>query len=89
MREINVNLDSGKVTGACLHSEDVMLYGSSNTVPHEDKLVQLHETVMKKVDGISWSHCSLAAVASAPKVFSEVVRDYFAEADLVGCRSRH
>ena len=27
---------------------------------------------MKKVDGISWSHCSLAAVASAPKLFSKL-----------------
>jgi radical SAM superfamily enzyme YgiQ (UPF0313 family) len=72
MRELDVNLDSEKVTGACLHSEDVMLYGSSNTVPHEDKLVKLHESVMKKVEGVSWSHCSLAAVASAPKLFSKL-----------------
>ncbi len=71
-RELNVNLDSGRVTGTCLHSEDVMLYGSSNTLPHEDKLVKLHEAVMKNVDGVSWSHCSLAAVASAPKVFSKL-----------------
>jgi radical SAM superfamily enzyme YgiQ (UPF0313 family) len=28
--------------------------------------------VLKKVDGISWSHCSLAAVASAPKLFSKL-----------------
>ncbi len=71
-RELNVNLDSGKVKGICIHSEDVMLYGSSNTVPHEDKLVELHEAVLKKVDGISWSHCSLAAAASAPKLFSKL-----------------
>jgi radical SAM superfamily enzyme YgiQ (UPF0313 family) len=49
-----------------------MLYGSNNTVPHEDKLVELHEAVLKRVDGISWSHCSLAAVASAPKLFSKL-----------------
>jgi radical SAM superfamily enzyme YgiQ (UPF0313 family) len=72
MRELNVNLDSGKVKGTCLHSEDVMLYGSNNSVPHEDKLVELHELVMKKVDDVSWSHCSLAAVASAPKLFSKL-----------------
>ena len=72
MRELDVNLDSGKVTGVCLHSEDVMLYGSSNTIPHEDKLVKLHELVVKKVDGVSWSHCSLAAVAAAPKLFSKL-----------------
>ncbi len=71
-RELSVNLESGKVTGACLHSEDVMLYGSKNTVPNDEKLLQLHEMVMNKVESISWSHCSLAAVASAPKLFSKV-----------------
>ena len=71
-RELNVNLSSGKVTGACLHSEDVMLYGSMNTVPNAEKLLALHELVMKKVDGVSWSHCSIAAVASAPKLFGEL-----------------
>ncbi|HEX7482662.1 MAG TPA: radical SAM protein [Candidatus Bathyarchaeia archaeon] len=71
-RELNVNLDSGKATAICLHSEDVMLYGSNNTTPHDDKLVELHKLVMKKADSISWSHCSLAAVASAPKLFSQL-----------------
>jgi radical SAM superfamily enzyme YgiQ (UPF0313 family) len=70
--ELDVNLDSGKVTGACLHAEDVMLYGSNNTIPNEEKLLKLHETVIRKVDGISWSHCSIAAVASAPKLFSKL-----------------
>ena len=71
-RELDVNLSSGKVTGACLHSEDVMLYGSKNTIPNDEKLLALHELVMKKIDGLSWSHCSLAAVASSPKLFSKV-----------------
>ena len=71
-RELNVNLASGKVKGACLHSEDVMLYGSTNTTPHDDKLVKLHQLVMKRCESISWSHCSLAAVASAPKLFHEL-----------------
>jgi radical SAM superfamily enzyme YgiQ (UPF0313 family) len=71
-RELSVNLDSGKVNGACLHSEDVMLYGSKNTIPNEEKLLQLHQKVMGRVESISWSHCSLAAVASAPKLFHEL-----------------
>ncbi len=71
-RELDVNLSSGKVTGICLHAEDVMLFGSNNTIPNEEKLLKLHETVMKKVDGISWSHCSVAAVASSPKLFSKL-----------------
>jgi radical SAM superfamily enzyme YgiQ (UPF0313 family) len=72
-REINVNVKSGKVNGCCLHAEDVMLYGSKNTTPNEEKLTKLHEFVMKKTDeGLSWSHCSLAAVASKPKIFSKI-----------------
>ncbi len=71
-RELTVNLESKKVTGACLHSEDVMLYGSKNTVPDDEKLLELHNKVVKRCDGISWSHCSLAAIASAPKLFHEL-----------------
>jgi radical SAM superfamily enzyme YgiQ (UPF0313 family) len=71
-REINVNLRSGSVEGCCLHGEDVMLYGSTNTTPNAEKLLGLHELVAKKCDGISWSHCSLAAVASKPELFSQV-----------------
>ena len=71
-RELITNLSSGKVKGTCLHSEDVMLYGSKNTIPNDEKLLHLHEMVMKQVDSISWSHCSLAAVASSPKLFSEL-----------------
>jgi radical SAM superfamily enzyme YgiQ (UPF0313 family) len=71
-RELSVNLDSGKVTGACLHAEDVMLYGSKNATPNDEKLVQLHELVTKRCQSISWSHCSLAAVASKPTLISKL-----------------
>ena len=71
-REISLNLKSEKVEGCCLHSEDVMLYGSRNTTPHDEKLLKLHEFVAKNCEGISWSHCSLAAVASKPKLFSQL-----------------
>jgi radical SAM superfamily enzyme YgiQ (UPF0313 family) len=72
MREIDINISIGKNHGATLHGEDVMLYGSRNTVPNDEKLLQLHEAVMKKIDSISWSHCSLAAVASKPKLFAQI-----------------
>ncbi len=71
-REINVNLKSGVVKGACLHAEDVMLYGSNNTMPDEKKLIQLHTEAIKNCDQISWSHCSLAAVAANPKLFTKI-----------------
>jgi radical SAM superfamily enzyme YgiQ (UPF0313 family) len=77
MREIDINIDLGKNHGCTLHGEDVMLYGSNNAIPNDEKLLQLHEAVMKKTNSLSWSHCSLAAVASKPKLFaqiSEIVR---------------
>jgi radical SAM superfamily enzyme YgiQ (UPF0313 family) len=49
-----------------------MLYGSKTTSPDEEKLKRLLEFVVKNCEGISWSHCSLAAVASKPKLFSEL-----------------
>jgi len=71
IREVNVNIAWG-VHNCCLHAEDVMLYGSKNTVPEVGKLQRLHELVLKKNVSISWSHCSLAAVASNPKTLKEV-----------------
>jgi radical SAM superfamily enzyme YgiQ (UPF0313 family) len=72
-REIAVNAKAENVTGCCLHAEDVMLYGSKNTSPDEEKLLKLHEFVVKTTNGgLSWSHCSLAAVASKPKLFSKI-----------------
>jgi radical SAM superfamily enzyme YgiQ (UPF0313 family) len=70
-RELSVNVNAGN-TGACIHSEDVMLYGSKSTTPNEEKLLQLHELVTKKCTGISWSHCSLAAVASKPNILKKL-----------------
>jgi radical SAM superfamily enzyme YgiQ (UPF0313 family) len=72
LREIDVNIKSEYVRGACLHAEDVMLYGSHNTLPNDEKLIKLHELVVEKCEGIGWSHCSLAAIASKPKLFSKI-----------------
>ncbi len=71
VREVAVNVQ-GKQRVICLHSEDVMLYGSQNAVPNDEKLIKLHETVMSKVKTISWSHCSLAAVASKPQLVAKL-----------------
>jgi radical SAM superfamily enzyme YgiQ (UPF0313 family) len=70
-RELSVNMNAGNL-GVCLHSEDVMLYGSKNTTPNAEKLVKLHEVVTKRCNDLSWSHCSLAAVASNPKLVSKL-----------------
>jgi len=71
-REIDVNIKVGGMKATCIHAEDVMLYGSKNTLPNDEKLTRLHEVVTKKCEGVTWSHCSIAAVASAPKLFSEI-----------------
>jgi len=65
-------MESGYTRGVALHAEDVMLYGSKNTIPNDEKLIELHEVVAKKCDGIGWSHCSLAAVAAKPKLLSKI-----------------
>ncbi|MGA2385798.1 MAG: radical SAM protein [Candidatus Bathyarchaeia archaeon] len=72
LREIAVNVEVGKEKVICLHSEDVMLYGSQNAVPNDEKLLKLHEMVMSRVQAISWSHCSLAAVASKPQLVGKL-----------------
>ena len=72
MREIDVNINVGNINWSCLHAEDIMLYGSKNTLPNDEKLIKLHELVVKKCEGICWSHCSLAAIASKPKLFSKI-----------------
>ena len=72
MREITVNIEKGKNKGCCLHGEDVMLYGSTTVVPNDERLVKLHENVMAKIESLSWSHCSLAAVVAKPKLFAQI-----------------
>lgn len=72
LHEIDVNIELGKNQVVCLHGEDVMLYGSNNVTPNDERLLKLHETVLEKTNSISWSHCSLAAVAAKPKLFQQI-----------------
>jgi radical SAM superfamily enzyme YgiQ (UPF0313 family) len=71
LREMKVNLKAG-IDQCCLHAEDVMLYGSKNTVPDAQRLLRLHEVVMRSTRSLSWSHCSLAAVASSPRLLADI-----------------
>ncbi|MEA2090351.1 MAG: radical SAM protein [Thermoproteota archaeon] len=74
LAEIKVNLDSGYTNGALLHAEDIMLYGSKNTMPKRGKLLKLHKLVTKRCEGIGWSHASLAAIAVNPKLLPELAQ---------------
>jgi radical SAM superfamily enzyme YgiQ (UPF0313 family) len=49
-----------------------MLYGSRNSIPNDEKLLKLHQAVVEKCEGVTWSHCSLAGVAAKPKLFVQV-----------------
>jgi len=71
LEEINVNLRGG-VSEVILHAEDVMLYGSRNTIPNREKLIELHEACRVKCSWITWSHASFASVASNPKLVPEL-----------------
>jgi radical SAM superfamily enzyme YgiQ (UPF0313 family) len=71
LEEMDVNRKAN-VEAVVLHTDDVMLYGSKNTQPDDERLFRLNEAVLKKCNSISWSHCSLAAVASKPKLFEKV-----------------
>ena len=73
LQEVDVNLERGGGNkGIILHEDDVMLYGSKNTLPDDEKLLKLHEAVVPKAGGTTWSHCSLAAIAAKPKLFTQV-----------------
>jgi radical SAM superfamily enzyme YgiQ (UPF0313 family) len=71
LADVEVNLRGGN-KGVILHEDDVMLYGSKTTLPNDEKLLELHEALSIKCDGMTWSHCSLAAVAAKPKLFSQI-----------------
>jgi len=71
LKEMAVNREV-RNGGVILHEDDVMLYGSKNTLPNDESLLRLHKAVLERCTSISWSHCSLAAVASKPKLFAEI-----------------
>lgn len=71
LREIAVNVAAG-IGWSCLHMEDVMLYGSANTLPDDEKLLGMISAVVNNSESTTWSHCSLAAVAAKPKLFGKV-----------------
>ena len=70
-RELLVNVNAG-INGAVIHAEDVLLYGSKTVVPNREKVLKLHELCKKHVDGLSWSHTSMAAVATDPGLVKKV-----------------
>ncbi|MEM2122025.1 MAG: radical SAM protein [Candidatus Bathyarchaeia archaeon] len=70
-REIKVNVKNG-VTSGLLHAEDVLLYGSSSVIPNRDRVLALHGMVKRYYRNFSWSHASIAAIASDPRLIGEL-----------------
>jgi len=70
-RELTVNAKAG-LKGGILHAEDVLLYGSRTTVPEREKVIPLHKLAKRVISNFCWSHTSMAAVASDPKLVEDL-----------------
>jgi len=70
-REIKVNVNAG-IKGGILHAEDVLLYGSRNVIPKREKVLKLHRLCKNYLKSMSWSHTSMAVVATDPELVREV-----------------
>ena len=66
VEEVKVNRMFG-VDHVILHSEDVLLYGAKGVIPQEEPLLKLHKAVLPLVNGLAWSHASLAAIVTAQR----------------------
>ncbi|MBS7643789.1 B12-binding domain-containing radical SAM protein [Candidatus Bathyarchaeota archaeon] len=71
VKELKVNVNAN-IRQGILHAEDVLLYGSKNTIPNRERVLKLHEISKKFLNKVAWSHTSMAAVATDPKLVEEV-----------------
>ncbi len=72
-REVEVNVRAG-IRDGILHSEDVLLYGTSTVIPNPDAVLKLHRMVKKYYRVVGWSHVSLAAVVVGQRRFKLITR---------------
>jgi len=71
-REIQANITDGKkAESIILHAEDVLLYKSKNTIPNREAVVNLMNLTKRYSKSVTWSHASIAAIASDPKLIEE------------------
>ncbi|MEM2876376.1 MAG: radical SAM protein, partial [Candidatus Bathyarchaeia archaeon] len=70
-KELKVNADSN-LNYSILHAEDVLLYGSRDIFPVREKVLKLHKLCKGVMKKMSWSHTSMATVATDPKLLREV-----------------
>ncbi|RZN64816.1 MAG: radical SAM proteinB12-binding domain-containing radical SAM protein [Candidatus Methanoliparum thermophilum] len=71
-REIKANTTKNdRAESIILHAEDVLLYGSKNTIPNREKVTDLMRLAKRYTDSVTWSHASIAAIAADPKLMEE------------------
>lgn len=88
IQDVKVNVRGGQ---RFIHfqSEDFLLYGSQKLQPDKDAVLDLFKTVfnVKGVEGICWTHASLASIASSPELIDELTRMLKKRgANLLGCQ---
>ncbi|MET1101642.1 MAG: radical SAM protein [Pyrodictiaceae archaeon] len=71
--ELRVNYEYG-IRDGIIHSEDVLLYGSSSVIPNPDALIKLHKLVKKYYRTFAWSHATLAGVVYAQEKYKLITR---------------
>lgn len=69
-KELRVNVNAG-IDNVILHAEDVLLYSSKSTIPNREKVLKLFALCKKYANYVSWSHTSMAAIATDPKLIAQ------------------
>lgn len=73
IKEVKVNLKGG-YSGALLHSEDILLYGSDGLNVKSEKVVELFRRI-KEVENLRWLgavHTSFSSVKSSPETIAQI-----------------
>lgn len=83
-KELKVNSEAG-VTEGILHGEDVLLYGVKGVKPDREKVLKLFNLASNYYKIFGWSHISLAAAASDPKLIEQGAEIVLQNQDYVGC----
>jgi len=71
-KELQVNRNEG-ITKGIIHAEDVLLYGTTGFIPHDEKLTQLFNLIYNYYKEFIITHFSLAAVHANRTLFKNIM----------------
>jgi radical SAM superfamily enzyme YgiQ (UPF0313 family) len=73
LSDIKTNIENGQPV-ICLHSEDILRFGTTGIIPDHDKVIELFKAVQATpgLKGLSVSHVALASIASSPRTVAEI-----------------